>query len=393
MSKEEILNIEDQFEASYNNLNKKLGVISTDCAVAVLVLQYFTAFYRIYIGTISNWEELFQYLVYYMFGTIILIGLGFTTIAFVEKRLHLNDLDGTDAKKVKQKQMTSIARVAMITWIIPLMHVTYPVVFIAPMACILASVVYGDAKLLKSTTVVTMVVLGVVFTINGLTRQWQLPDSYALQCIIAEAIMVLSYRIAIGLVVIEEQKEVEQWDAKEQERTDGLTGLWNRKKLNEVMENHYEILTVAMIDIDKFKNINDTFGHPFGDVVLRRLAAVIKEYETADIKGFRYGGEEFIVAFKGDLSVDKVNQILVDLKESFCMQAYEEHPEVKCTLSMGIASSREFFPINFKNLVTRADEALYTAKNTGRNKIVKAMPVGVGEDTEIVATDKKEDSN
>ncbi|MBB6673296.1 sensor domain-containing diguanylate cyclase [Cohnella nanjingensis] len=155
----------------------------------------------------------------------------------------------------------------------------------------------------------------------------------------------------------------------DQAHTDPLTGLANRRFLDTVVEHWVEQKTpfaIVMLDLDRFKSINDTFGHQQGDEVLRFLAERIRS-EKRDIDfGCRYGGEEFTLLLPyGD------KEVAFLLAERIRLRMAEEDSPIgrPVTLSLGISS----FPYDAEDAATlfkQADDALYEAKETGRNRTV-----------------------
>jgi diguanylate cyclase (GGDEF)-like protein len=158
---------------------------------------------------------------------------------------------------------------------------------------------------------------------------------------------------------------------------DSLTGLYNHSRSEEQLElaimrvrrsgGH---LAFAMIDIDNFKQINDTYGHPTGDRVIVTLARLLQQrLRKTDIVG-RYGGEEFVVVLP-DTDIDAARDVLDKIRESFAMirHAYEKG-EFSVTFSCGIARFPEC--IDATIISNEADKALYQAKNAGRNRVVVA---------------------
>ena len=151
---------------------------------------------------------------------------------------------------------------------------------------------------------------------------------------------------------------------------DGLTGLYNRRFFKESMtiefariKRHSSKLSLLMIDIDNFKNYNDTNGHPAGDEALRKTAKLLKgSLREMDIV-CRYGGEEFIVMLS---QTDKGGAQLV--AERLRVQANLYLP---FTLSLGVATYPEDSQ-DINNLVEKADAALYKAKQGGKNRWVAA---------------------
>ena len=160
-------------------------------------------------------------------------------------------------------------------------------------------------------------------------------------------------------------------------RLDGLTGLFNhtaaKSRLNAIVSQMPEhgALTVAMIDIDHFKSINDTYGHPVGDQVIRALAWLLKgRLRSSDLIG-RYGGEEFLIALPG-VSPEQARSVIDRIRGDFSTLPHA-HPggALHATFSAGIAS----YPMldTAAGLTEAADAALLQAKRLGRNRVEKAV--------------------
>ena len=153
---------------------------------------------------------------------------------------------------------------------------------------------------------------------------------------------------------------------------DKLTNIYNRRMIDDFLKQEVEIekrhsngLSVILIDIDHFKDVNDTYGHQMGDIVLSKMAELITiNSRKSDIQG-RYGGEEFIII----CPQTNCNQALI-LAEKIRVSIEEFTFEQigKKTISLGISSFEENDAE--EDLVKKADIALYQAKNTGRNKVI-----------------------
>ncbi|MBU4236056.1 MAG: diguanylate cyclase [Proteobacteria bacterium] len=156
---------------------------------------------------------------------------------------------------------------------------------------------------------------------------------------------------------------------------DSLTGLFNHSTTTQMLENaianagrQNESLCFAMIDVDRFKAVNDTHGHPVGDQVLLALARVLQQrLRNSDIVG-RYGGEEFAVILQG-IKLGAAAQIIDQLREDFAKIRFNAgEVEFSCSFSGGVAAFPQCKDMKF--LREAADSALYKAKEEGRNRVV-----------------------
>jgi diguanylate cyclase (GGDEF)-like protein len=162
-------------------------------------------------------------------------------------------------------------------------------------------------------------------------------------------------------------------------RQDGLTGLFNRRAFDEFLQSEWRRcarlnlpISVAMLDIDHFKILNDTYGHQHGDECLVRLASVLKKYarRPGDMCA-RYGGEEFVMVF-GNSTPAQTQPLMHAIMEEIRTldMANENAPVLKrVTVSIGLATMRPSGAMHQQNLLKRADDLLYRAKNNGRNTI------------------------
>lgn len=159
--------------------------------------------------------------------------------------------------------------------------------------------------------------------------------------------------------------------------TDALTQLANRRYCDQQLTQlHDPALGVLMIDIDHFKRINDTYGHPFGDSCISAVAQVLKQAtrRSADLAA-RYGGEEFVVLLR-----DSNPQDALELAEQIRLAVAGielEHGEerVKLTVSVGVACNSPEQGLDVQTLLSAADRALYAAKQGGRNQVQGAQGV------------------
>jgi len=157
---------------------------------------------------------------------------------------------------------------------------------------------------------------------------------------------------------------------------DPLTNTFNRQTMNALLENEIErskrnnhISTIALLDIDYFKRVNDQFGHQAGDIALSTCASFIKEDLRPYDNIFRYGGEEFLLLFP-DSTPKRVKRIIERIRTGIANLniSIGNSKTIQLTVSTGISS----LDVNstIEESISKADQALYRAKQTGRNKSV-----------------------
>jgi diguanylate cyclase (GGDEF)-like protein len=187
-----------------------------------------------------------------------------------------------------------------------------------------------------------------------------------------ELLAVLGNQAATSIANAKLYEEIERLAV-----TDGLTGLFNHRHFQETLAQEFnrlerfsEPISLLIIDIDHFKKINDTYGHPVGDAVLKKVSGIIrKTIRNIDIPA-RYGGEEFAVILLGTDTngalkmAERLRKFIADARFSSEQNAFN------VTVSIGMSThAREMK--KKEDLVEQADKALYHAKRTGRNRSVK----------------------
>jgi diguanylate cyclase (GGDEF)-like protein len=156
---------------------------------------------------------------------------------------------------------------------------------------------------------------------------------------------------------------------------DEATGLFNKRRLFEQLEmevararRYGEILSCLMIDLDDFKQINDTFGHQAGDEVLRQTGALLKRSLRVTDFVARYGGEEFTVILPRTNSAG-ASRVAENLRSAFMQYPFAVPAgNVHLTVSVGVACCSNFNYLDARQVILRADNALYQAKRDGKNK-------------------------
>lgn len=162
-------------------------------------------------------------------------------------------------------------------------------------------------------------------------------------------------------------------------RTDSLTGLLNHGAWKDQLEIEFQRCkpqarggVIALIDIDHFKAINDTYGHVAGDGVLRQLSQLLRQNLRASDLAGRYGGDEFCVILP-DVPLAHAAQLMETLRGRFGALGYEQNPALQVSLSIGLAA---FNPQHEDAMgwLNDADQALYAAKTCGRNNVACHPP-------------------
>ena len=209
--------------------------------------------------------------------------------------------------------------------------------------------------------------------VNGtrLTRATELGDGDRIQ---------LGTATLLRFAIVDEAEEAALVRVYQAGRIDGLTGIANRAAFDERLDKelafavrHGAPLSVALFDVDHFKKINDTFGHPAGDEVLKSVAGVLSgAVRTEDVVA-RYGGEEFVVVMR-ELEVGAARALADRLRESIAAHPVEAAGQsIRLTVSAGVASLACCGADASKAaIVAKADARLYQAKQGGRNRVVGA---------------------
>jgi len=170
-------------------------------------------------------------------------------------------------------------------------------------------------------------------------------------------------------------KEAEE-EARRVSVTDELTGLYNRRFLLRRMAEEIcrarrqrTPLCCMVIDIDHFKRVNDTYGHTFGDYVLRNLAQKLTTLVRAEDIVARYGGEEFVIilACPPSRASEVAERLRAHIEEA---EFQAEDHSTPVTVSIGVGASLPERPLTAQALFKQADAALYSAKRSGRNRVV-----------------------
>jgi diguanylate cyclase (GGDEF)-like protein len=189
----------------------------------------------------------------------------------------------------------------------------------------------------------------------------------------------LEARLRTGVRVIELEQRLLDIQAELEIRAtrDALTGAWSRRAIGEMLEREINRarrqrapLSITLLDVDHFKSVNDRFGHATGDAVLcevvRRLQGTLRPYDAVG----RYGGEEFLV-IKPNCPVDQARRVAERLRQSLAGRPIQVGDmALEVTASFGVATFAPSHVSSSEELVRIADQALYEAKRSGRNRVI-----------------------
>lgn len=156
---------------------------------------------------------------------------------------------------------------------------------------------------------------------------------------------------------------------------DPLTGLYNRRSMQDFFDDvirKEENFCLVMCDIDNFKRVNDTYGHDFGDVVLKEISKIIRNQVNSQGHVCRWGGEEILIMAK--VPLDQTCQIAENIRAQVETHSFLlRETAIRCSLTLGVAAHRQGNTI--EDTITHADKRLYYGKKNGKNRVVSPFDI------------------
>lgn len=276
------------------------------------------------------------------------------------------------------KILVPIIMIIALCWVICVFHGYFIIlygIFLVPMVL---STVYGNKILTQQVCLISAIAMTFAFMFITL-------DVFQIHFILSSFNMVLAYGLIIivytmSIAVIEYENEKEQTiqnsfeynkNLEHEVLYDNLTKLYNHRALFDILNDKIKknetesLLQIAIVDIDFFKKVNDTYGHEMGNVVLCKLSSMLRDISMDNIYAARYGGEEFVVIFDG-YTQDQAYKIIDIIKDKLGYTTFDNIAG-KITFSAGLATYEK--GLNANKFIEKADEALYYAKEHGRNQI------------------------
>ncbi|MCR5100444.1 MAG: GGDEF domain-containing protein [Butyrivibrio sp.] len=188
-------------------------------------------------------------------------------------------------------------------------------------------------------------------------------------------VLITFTAIAKFTLIYTSQMEYKYVELHNQADFDQLTGLGNRYYMNDILQDEElkstieEGYSVAIVDIDHFKQINDTFGHDNGDIVLREIAEILSVEASDKIKVGRWGGEEFLIIATHEVKYDDFLKCLENLREQVSKHQFNLNNQV-IYKTVSIGASHYNKSLSVQDVIKNADNNLYSAKESGRNNLV-----------------------
>ncbi len=278
----------------------------------------------------------------------------------------------------RAKNYISVLVLTGISFFMSCAHNVYAVLPCSLCFPIYVSIMFSDRKMTRNISIISffMVCISAVFA----AYDGRAGDKLLfVNLFITVDLLVGSYFIARYLLKLEFEKNIllkesfkKQSQLEEQLKYDPLTKLYNMKTFFNLLSGSIAKeefpLAVAVIDVDHFKKVNDTYGHDNGNAVLIYLSRLLQEHCSAMGHVCRYGGEEFAVIFPNKTS-EEAKVVIEDIQGIFAEHQFKFVAQGNVTFSCGIAetSQRDF---KHRELFNLADKAMYKAKNAGRNRTI-----------------------
>lgn len=280
---------------------------------------------------------------------------------------------------IENKRYTTFSSIALVCFAIIVFHSEYPVLYGLFVVPIMFSSIYGEKKYIRQAMEVCLLLQLIVIAVNLMFTDGLTLTSIS-ECLLSVIVLLFTMYFAnitrtyveMNGVFIEKNMQ-EQSDLNQRISVDAMTGLFNHtafyseleKKIRE-SDRTNQNLCIAVVDIDNFKHVNDTYGHSSGDEVLIYLSKLLKDICKEQIV-CRYGGEEFSVIFT-DKSLKESVSIMQEVLDVFSNHEFE-WCDRKITFSCGVCKHYDI-RVNAEELFRQADKYLYKAKNEGKNRIV-----------------------
>ncbi|WP_099466830.1 GGDEF domain-containing protein [Konateibacter massiliensis] len=355
----------ENFDQVYAKWRKNFNYVALLVASVVLALELILArvfLYSLNVITISTSAYLLRYLFIPSFLNFLFVFIG---------RYCLN----SGRLSETAKNYCSILTLSAQFLVIACVHNVFSLSVAILCFPIFITLIFSDKKMTHIVAAVSVVSACISFVFAKLDSRAD-DVLFPVQIFVTLILLVCSYITSILLFQIEQDKNerlkassFKQLQLEELLKCDSLTGLYNMSTFYNLLErsiNNSERPVVAVVDIDNFKSVNDTWGHKMGNEVLIQLAAQLQAACSTQGHVFRYGGEEFTVIFS-HTSAAQAKAMIEVAQKNLRNHMFDFMPEQRITFSCGIAaypcencSAQSFFEL--------ADQVMYKAKLSGKNR-------------------------
>lgn len=344
-------------------------IVNTGYATAALILLAHVIWYFAARSFLANSADA------YLRNYVVLPAIGLFALTF------LADLFVRSSRfSLVSKEYLSLTLFIIFSFYLSLTHNIARVLLASFILPIFASTVFLNVKITRWTfwiSSLAVLLVGVKIYFSG-----KLDSNIIMQIFVVCFMFLCSYLLAKVLIQYGHDNlrtlmffDDKQQNMQEQLKLDPFTGLNNKKtfddylpRLMEECRNAQKFLSLAMIDIDHFKSVNDLYGHAMGDRVILYLSQTLQKLQNENIRAFRIGGDEFALLFKG-CSTEETRKICEYLRTQMVSCPLRNTDDKRVTLSCGVVS---IDPENadLEMLKNAADSALYAAKDNGRDQVV-----------------------
>lgn len=278
------------------------------------------------------------------------------------------------------KNYTAILVLCLICACVQCFHYIFPAVMCSSCIPIFLTILFKDKKMTMFIQMLSYIFIILSGTIAKLGSRRNDPQ-LVYDCLVASTLLICSCIVSMILIKYEKQRTKDvnicyskQMELSEQLKHDLLTGLYNYQAFLDILKqkskNSKNRLQIAVLDLDNFKYINDTYGHINGNEVLIYISYLLKKYTSNIGYPARYGGEEFVVLFT-NFTIDEAYNIMETIRKDFSEHYFDFSQGKKFTFSCGLAENT-CNGITFQEFFESADRAMYLAKRSGKNKTVVA---------------------
>nr|WP_286173591.1 GGDEF domain-containing protein [Clostridium sp. WB02_MRS01] len=340
-----------------------------------VILVIFSLLVEIAMGMILVNSDMLTTTVYIYYLKFLIIPSGLNFILITIETLIMKSKRFSQNHKIYSVSLIYVG----IGFVLFSVHCTFTSAYYIFAIAIMLTAIYADYRV---TCVTALASISSIIT-SELFLEWDkdkisvFENTHRMGDFLISLFVLLAFSIAIMAVIRFErrknsagiQKEIERQLLQQSVHMDEMTGVYNRKAFRAEMKYVEDTAsdrnyTLAIVDIDKFKDVNDTWGHHVGDRCLIEFAKILKEF-CLDMTPFRYGGDEFCLLFC-DKSMEEAEAICGEIKARVNLLCFEDYPTLILTASFGIASISD--QVDTVRLFIHADRALYEAKKV-RNAI------------------------